>query len=139
MYLQLYKCDLGHSPVLFITLFATLVPSKANGYINYPNFGFMSRPTYILSFNSEVLWPSFNIKTLWAVMVRRCKQEGRDLPDSYDNVRRLIIVNGFYKHIPLPGWQYKIERRDLLKKSVQQKLPLNKYQQELSQTDLSKL
>jgi len=72
-------------------------------------------------------------------MVRRCKQEGRDLPDSYDNVRRLIIVNGFYKHIPLPGWQYKIERRDLLKKSVQQKLPLNKYQQELSQTDLSKL
>jgi hypothetical protein len=84
----------------------------------------MATIIYLLQFNSEVLFPSKNIKTLHDVMCRRCAAEGRDLPEAYATVRRRIIADGVYKHVPLPGWEYKIIRRDLLHKPIQRKLPL---------------
>lgn len=94
---------------------------------------------YLLQFNSEVLFPSKNIKTLWQMLWNRCRAELRDPPEPYATVRRRIISDGKYVHVPLPGWTYQIIARELLHKSVQTRLPLNEYQKSLNESDLSKI
>ncbi len=96
----------------------------------------MSKTIYLLQFNSEVLFPSHNIQTLWQMLWNRCKAETREAPLPYATVRRRIIADGQYIHTPLPGWTYKIIKRDLLRKPVQRRLPLNDYQKELSESVL---
>lgn len=94
---------------------------------------------YLLQFNSEVLFPCRNIQTLWQMLYNRCKAEDKTTPDPYATVRRRIIADGKYVHVPAPGWEYRIIRRDLLKKTVQTRLPLNEYQKQLNDSDLSKI
>jgi hypothetical protein len=112
--------------MLFINLFVTLAPSNIHHVKKNMIFGVMSSTTYILQFNGEVLWPSHNVATLWHVLCNRCKLEGRDAPEPYQTVRRRIIAEGIYKHVPLPGWEYKIVQRDMLRKPGQRKLPFEK-------------
>ena len=76
----------------------------------------MEPEIYILSFNGATLYVSKNVKTLWAVLWARCTNEKREHPDQYATVRRSILKTGAYSHTPLAGWNYIIEKREMLKK-----------------------
>lgn len=104
-------------------MFVTLIGSKLQLVLFLLLLGMATRTTYILSFNTEVLFPSYNIHTLWLVMFRRIEQEGGTPCETYATVRRRIIADGKYSHSSRPGWSYTIVQRDLLKKSIQHKLP----------------
>lgn len=107
-------------------MFVSLYPSNVQPIKNHHRFTLMAQVTYILMFNAEVLWPSHNIATLWHVLYNRCKAETREAPEPYATVRRRIMADGLYKHTPLPGWEYKIIRRDMLHKPGQRKLSFPK-------------
>lgn len=111
--------------MLLKSLFVTLVVSKLHIVLFLLLLGMSSKVTYILSFNTEVLFPSYNIHTLHLVMCRRIAQEGGTMCEPYATVRRRILADGKYVHSSRPGWQYAIVQREMLKKSVQHKLPFD--------------
>lgn len=87
----------------------------------------MPKPiVYLLCFNTEVLFPSMNITTLWQVLRKRCEQDNMPIPTEYHTVRRRIVKTGKYEHEPRQGWKYVIIQRELLRKQpAQAKLPFN--------------
>lgn len=115
---------IGLLSVLFISLFVILIGSKLHLVLFLLLLRMAKQLTYILSFNTEVLFPSYNIQTLWLVMYRRIEQEGGTPCEPYATVRRRINAEGKYTHSSRPGWSYSIVCRDMLKKSVQYKLSI---------------
>ena len=84
----------------------------------------MNPTVYVLLFNSEILFTSYNLTVLHRTICNRCASDGHRMPEQYATARRYLLAENKYVHEPVAGYTYKIIERQLIKKPVQHKLTL---------------
>jgi len=70
--------------------------------------------TFILLYNGNVQYPSFDIKVLWGAMCKMVTAIGQPLPHSYVQVTRIVNDKHSYVHSSSHGHCWEIIERPFL-------------------------